>query len=146
MFGLLNIQAQGSDMFEKLSNMDDVTTVYVSKSLLRMMPDIDTGGANIKGLANKLDQVEIYTTNGNKEANKLARKEVEALTKSKTYETLMKVKDGGDNITFYAHKEKEHFKDLIMFINEPDECTIIRIMGTFTAEDIQKVMDGNKDK
>ena len=144
MFGLMAVQAQNSDMFEKLSNHKDVTTVYISKSLLNMMPNLDTGGADIKSLAGKLEQLEIYNTNGNKEANSLIRKEVEALTKSKTYETLMKIKDGTDNVTFYAHKEKDRFKDLIMFVNEPDDCTIIRIMGNFTAEDIQKVMDSKK--
>ena len=105
---------------------------------------MDTGGADIKGLAGKLEQLEIYNSNGNKDANNIIRKEIEALVKSKTYETLMKVKDGSDNITFYAHKENDRFKDLVMFVNDPEECTIIRIMGNFTAEDIQKVMDSKK--
>jgi len=144
MLGLVPIQAQNSDIFEKLSDHKDVTTVYITKALLNMMPNIDTGGADIKSLAGKLEQLEIYDSNGNKDANSIMKKEIDALVKSKTYETLMKVKDGGDNITFYAYKEKERFKDLVMFINDPEDCTIIRIMGNFTAEDIQKVMDSKK--
>lgn len=142
--GVISVQAQSTDMFEQLSNHKDVTTVYISKSLLKMVPNTNAGGIDIKSLAGKLDQVEIYSTNGSKEADKAIRKEIEAVAKSKTYETLMKIKDGWDNIAFYGHKEKDNFKDLIMFIDEPGECTIIRIMGNFTAEDIQKVMDSKK--
>ncbi|MBK5721720.1 DUF4252 domain-containing protein [Dysgonomonas sp. Marseille-P4677] len=130
-----------NNMFDRLSNNKDISTVYISKSLLGMMPKMDMGGADIKGLASKLEQLEIYSSENSKEASKLMRTEIEAMVKAKTYETLMSIKDKGDNITFYAHKEKERFKDLIMFINAPDECTIIRIVGNFTAEDIQSVMN-----
>lgn len=147
-FSILGIQAQKS-MFDKLSDHKDVTTIYISKSLLKMMPDIDTGGADIKGLAGKLEQMEIYSSKSNKEASSIIRKEVEGMVKSKTHEILMKIKDQDNNITFYAFKEKDTIKDLIMFIDQPNECTIIRLMGNFTSEDIQKVMDGtdkNKSK
>lgn len=142
------VQAQKS-MFDKLSDQKDITTVYISKSLIKLMPDIDTGGADIKGLAGKLDQIEIYSSNSNKSAAKIIRDEIATMVKSKTYETLMKIKDQGNDVTFYAFKEMDRIKDLVMFVNQPEECTIIRIMGNFTTEDIQKVMEGtemNKDK
>lgn len=45
-------------------------------------------------------------------------------------------------INFYAQKDGNNkFKDLVMVINENTECTIIRIVGSFTMEDIKKVMD-----
>ena len=147
-FSVLGVQAQ-KGMFDKLSNHKDVTAVYISKALIKMMPEIDTGGADIKALAGKLEQMEIYSSYSNKEAANIIRKEVEGMTKTKTYEVLMKIKDQGSNITFYAFKEKDRIKDLVMLIDQSDECTIIRIMGNFTAEDIQKVMDGadvNKNK
>ncbi|EGK00708.1 MAG: DUF4252 domain-containing protein [Prevotella sp.] len=136
-----------NNMFDRLSDNKDISTVYISKALLNMMPkmDVGAGGADIKSLAGKLEQLEIYSSQS-KEAAKLIRMEFEGLTKSKTYETLMAIKDKGDNITFYARKEKDNFKDLIMFVNEPEECTVIRIMGTFTAEDVQKVMNSSNKK
>ncbi|MDU1890462.1 MAG: DUF4252 domain-containing protein [Dysgonomonas sp.] len=137
---------QAQDIFEKLSNHDDITTVYISKSLLSMMPSKGAdmmGGVNIKNLASKLEQLEVYNSE-NKGASDMMRNEIKALVKTKTYETLMAVKDKGDNVTFYAHKENDKFKDLVMFVNEPNACTIIRITGNFTAEDIQGVMDSTK--
>lgn len=142
MFSFLGVQAQ-EDIFEKLSNHKDITTVYISKSLLKMMPNVDAGGADIKGLAGKLEQLEIYSSEGNNDATKMMKQEISNLIKSKTYETLMKIKEKDNNVVFYAHKEKDRIKDLIMFINnEPNECTVIRITGNFSTEDIQKVVDG----
>ncbi|MDR1882712.1 MAG: DUF4252 domain-containing protein [Prevotella sp.] len=140
-FGFIAGQAQ-NNMFDKLSNNKDISTVYISKALLDMMPEMDAGigSADIKSLTGKLEQLEIYNSKS-KDAAKLIRIEVEALVKGKTYETLMAIRDKGDNVTFYARKEKDNFRDLIMFVNEPEECTIIRIIGNFTADDVQQVMN-----
>lgn len=141
-FSFMSIYAQ-EDMFERLSDHKDITTVYISKSLLKMMPDINAGGANIKGLAGKLEQLEIYNSEESKEAAKLMKQEIAGLLKSKKYEILMKVKEKDNTVTFYVYKEKDRIKDLIMFVDQKEECSIIRIKGNFSAEDVQGVM-GNK--
>jgi hypothetical protein len=139
-FTILSVSAQ-SDMFERLSNHKDVTSVYISKTLLGMVSNFNTGGANIQSLAGKLEQIEIYSTNGNAEANRIIREGVENLVRTNTYEVLMRIRDNDNNVVFYAQKEGDRFRDLIMHITQPNDATIIRIMGAFTAEDIQKVMD-----
>jgi len=143
--GFLSIQAQNSDMFEKLSNHRDVTSVYISRTLLRMMSNFDVGGADVRSLAGRLEQIEIHNSNGNAEANRIIREGMEQLEKSDDYELLLRIRDGNSgNIVFYAKKEDEYFRDLIMHIEEANNSTIIRIMGAFTAEDIQGVMDSKK--
>jgi len=141
MFSLMAVQAQDK-MFEKFSNNKDITTVYISKALLSMVPNVtDMGGVNVKGLAQKLEKLEVYTSES-KGALKLMTSEAEAMKKNKAYETLMSVKDKEQVVNFYAQKDgNDKFKDLIMFVNEENECTIVRIVGSFTMEDIQKVMD-----
>lgn len=138
------VQAQDI-MFDKFSNDRNISTVYVSKALLKMMPEMDMGGANVKGLANKLEQIEIYSSE-NKDAVKMMKLETESMKTNKAYEVLMSVKDGDENVVFYAQKDRDNFKDLIMLVTEPNEFTIIRIVGNFTAEDIQKVIDGKGKK
>lgn len=142
---MLGLKAQ-ENMFDRLSNHDDITTVYISKSLLKLMPDIDAGGTDIKGLAGKLDQMEIYSCDKNKDAMKMMKQEIASLVKTKQYEILMKVKEKSNNVSFYAYKENERIKDLVMFVDDTDNCTIIRIQGNFTTEDIQKVVDGSGKK
>jgi len=140
---LTAIQAQSS-IFNKLSDRKDVTTVFISKTLLSMMPkDMDMGGADIKSLMGKLEQIEIYTSESD-EAAKLMKKEMQILAKSKSFETLMKIKDGTEVVQFYAERDGDKFKDMIMFTDEEDAGTIIRIQGSFTAEDIQTVVNNTQ--
>lgn len=138
-----SIKAQ-TNMFEKFSNSKNITTVFVSKSLLSMMPNMDMGGVNVKSLSKKLEQLEIYTGES-KDAMKLMKAEMNALAKNKSYEVLMTVKDDDEHVIFYAQKDKgDSFKDLIMFVSDSDDCTIIRIVGHFTTEDIQNVIKNNR--
>lgn len=58
--GFATMQSQ-NNMFDRLSDNKDISTVYISKALLSMMPkmDVGAGGADIKSLAGKLEQLEI---------------------------------------------------------------------------------------
>jgi hypothetical protein len=142
MIGAITVQAQDK-MFDKFSKNNEISTVFISKALLSMSGNMNMGGANIKSLSNKLERMEIYSSE-NKNATALMKAEAGKISADKSFEVLMTVKDKADHITFYAKRNKgDTFKDLIMVINDPDECTIIRIVGTFTMEDIQGVM-GNK--
>ena len=142
---LLNIVgASAQDLFEKLGNHDHITTVYISKALLNMFPamadKVDVNGVDVKNIVAKLEQIDIYTSE-NKEASQLIRTEANKLqSQSRTYEVLMRIKDGSDNIVFYAEKVKDRFKSLVMFVDSGEECTLIRLLGSFTAEDVQNVI------
>ena len=134
-----------SNLFDKLSDNKQITTVFVSKVLLSMVPnmEIDANGVDIKKLFNKLEQLEIYTSS-EKEGIQLMKSVTDAIKGNKKYEVLMKIKDGGHDVNFYALKGKDFFKELVMCV-EGDDCVIMRLTGTFTQEDIQQVVDmGNK--
>ncbi len=111
LFFTLGIQAQ-SKMYEKLSNKEgillfdkfssnkDITSVFVSKSMLSMISDIKLSEMGVNKIIGKLDQ----------------------------------------NVNFYGVKDKDIIKDLVMFVDQSNSnCTIIRILGTFTTEDIQQI-------
>jgi hypothetical protein len=137
---IMQAQAQKVALFDKLSNDKNVTTVFISKALLSMMPHIDKGGTDIKSIANKLSQIEIYTTES-QNSIRFIKSEMEALGKNKRYERIMQVKDKGQNVVFLAEQQNNVFKDLVMFVDGDNEYTVIRLMGTFTPEDIQKVVN-----
>lgn len=127
-----------SDFFDKMAGSRNVNSVYISKAMLSMAPNIHLGGANIKDIANKLEQLDIYTSES-KESSAMMKKDIEVLARNKTYELLMNLKDGMQTITFYALKNKDKFRELIMVTKETDQCVIIRMVGDFTMADIQKV-------
>lgn len=136
----VNIHAD-DNAFKKLAEDKNITTVVVSKSLLSLSGFMGFGGANVKDVSDKFDQVEIYESE-DKKSIKLMRQSINNLVKNENYEILMNIKDQEDTVIFYAKSTGDKtFKDLIMFVDEGSECTIIRMLGTFTPSDIQKIMN-----
>jgi hypothetical protein len=141
-------------VFDKLVDNKDITQVIVTKALLKMLPsmissvDMNMNGMDIKSIINKLDQVNIFTSD-NSAAKKLMRKEITThLKNDKSYEILMKIKDKEDDVTFFGQKDGAFIKSLVMFVDggegSNNECVIIQLLGKFTMEDIQNVMDKGK--
>jgi len=136
-----------NDWFNKFSDHKDITQVTVTKALLRMAPaftgSVNMNGINIADVANKLDQLDIFTTN-KKATSNMMRKEMTAFFNSnKSYEVLMRIKDEDTNVSFYSQKDGNFVKSLIMLVDSDDEYVIIRLLGEFTTEDIQSIT-GNK--
>jgi len=137
------VKAQ-DDMFKKLGNDKNISVVYISKALLGLAGNMNLGGADVKGLVSKLTSLEIYSSE-NAAAIKLMKAEAEKLLKDGSQlETLMKAKDKDNIVSFVAKKGKDgKISELLMISEEPDEFSIIRFLGSFTMEDVEKVTGGN---
>ncbi|GHT07679.1 hypothetical protein FACS189432_00020 [Bacteroidia bacterium] len=132
-------------LFDKLSNQKNITQVTVSKGLLNLMPDMassmDMNGVDVKDIVNKLEQIDIFTSQDN-EAKKMMRKEAtDHFANNKSYEVLMKIKEEKSNVIFYAQKDGNFIKSLVMFSDGELECVLIRLLGKFTTEDVKKVVN-----
>ncbi|MDR3217818.1 MAG: DUF4252 domain-containing protein [Dysgonamonadaceae bacterium] len=133
-----------SDLFDKLSDHKDITQVTVTKGLLSMVPDMASSmkmnGVDIKNITSKLEQIDIFTSK-QKDAKQLMKKEVSAYLKgNKSYEVLMKIKEENENVSFYAQKDGDLIKSLLMFVDGDNECVVIRLLGKFKTEDVQKII------
>lgn len=139
------LQAQNNDLFNKLSNNKNIASVYISKSMINMIPSdlISVQGSNMQNIINKLDQVEIYSSE-NESSKNFMKKEVNSMVNNKTYEILMNMRDDKDLITFYSIKnrvDKDKFKELIMVTSNDSDYTLIRMVGEFTADDIKNIIN-----
>ncbi|MDO5664210.1 MAG: DUF4252 domain-containing protein [Bacteroidia bacterium] len=132
--------------FEKFSDMDGVTSVYISKTMLSMIPKnskMDYGGVNVGGFLNKLSSILILTSEDQKIAPQmlsLANNRV----KGSDYELLMRVKsDDNDNINFFMKGKPEDIRELIMIVAGNDgENVVMQFLGNFTLKDIQQMTEG----
>lgn len=132
------VEAQNS-VFEKLSAKQDIKTVRISQSLLEMLPKMETGGVDITSLADKVTQIEIYTSE-TAEAAKFMNSQTSFFEKDKSYDTFLIVKDKEQKAVFYGKKKNGKFEDLVMIADEGDKCTIVRMIGEFTTKDIQEIV------
>ena len=132
--------AQNS-LFDKYSDMDGVTSVYISKAMFEMVPAfLDQEDIDLKNMAGKLDGLQILTTS-KKELTKQMRDEFKSLI-TKDHTELMRVKDSGTNVNFYARQDKDLIKELVMLVNESDSSFVaIQILGKFTLDDVKQITE-----
>lgn len=124
-------------LFDKYTDMDDVTSVYVSKAMFKMMPSFETAGLSLVNMKGKIESLQVITT----QRKDLAPKMREDFSKliGKGHEELMRVRDGKTKATFYADMKGDLVKDLIMLADTDEGFTIIQLLGNFTLQDIQEI-------
>jgi hypothetical protein len=130
-------QAQQS-FFDKYAEMEGVTSVYISKSMLSLLPNVDStvNGIHIGDIANRLDNIQILSSDESAIISKL-RKETANINTQNGYEELMRVRENGEKTTIYFKDKKGKKKEFVLLIDEKDELTIISIVGDLTLQEIQ---------
>jgi len=137
-----------SDLFSKLDGKDNVTQVTITKAMLNMMPNtgssINMNGIDVKNFINKLDQIDIFTSEDADMKKLMVKEATEYFSGNTAYDILMKVKNKKDNAVLYGQKDGDLFTSLVMFVNSEDDCTLIRMLGKFTPQDIQDITNATK--
>lgn len=132
--------------FEQFSDMDGVTSVYISKTMLSLIPKnskMDYGGVKVGSFLNKLSSILILTSEDKKIAPQMLSMANERV-KGRDYELLMRVKsDDNDNINFFMKGKPEDIRELIMIVAGNDgENVVMQFLGNFTLQDIQQMTEG----
>ena len=89
--------------FDKYAEMDGVTSVYITKSMLSLFPKGQTNvnGINIGDIASRLDNIQILSADEQPIVDKL-RKETSHINTRNGYEELMRVREDGEKTTIYS--------------------------------------------
>ena len=130
-------------LFERFAEKDDVTSVFISHAMFRMMGGAASfnqmGTVNISSLTNKIESLQILTTESRTRAAQMHR-EFSQLVSAAHYEELMRITDGGTRVGFYTHMQGDRIRELLLLVGEETDFTVIRIAGNFSLQDIQQLM------
>ena len=128
--------------FDKYAEMDGVTSVYISKSMLSLFPKGQTNvnGINIGDIASRLDNIQILSADEQPIVDKL-RKETSDINTRNGYEELMRVREDGEKTTIYFKDGKKDKKEFVLLQDSKDEFTIISIVGDLTLQEIQGIIN-----
>ena len=131
--------------FDKYADMDGVTSVYITKSMLSLFPKGQTNvnGINIGDIASRLDNIQILSTDEQPIVDKL-RKETSHINTRNGYEELMRVREDGEKTTIYFKDSKKDKKEFVLLQDAKDEFTIISIVGDLTLQEIQGIVNNTK--
>lgn len=124
-------------LFDKYADMDHVTSVYISKAMFQMIPQMADIPMNLTDMAGKAESLQIVST-GKKDLIPQMRNDFAQLV-DKGHEELMRVKDGNTRVKFYADTKGGLIKELLMVANEDSSFTVIQLLGNFTLKDIQEI-------
>lgn len=140
-FSLCSLFTYAQDsFFDKFADMEGVTSVYISKAMLSMMPNMQTEGVNIGEVASKLDNIQILSCEKPDIITKL-KKETAFISPKNGYEELMRINDEGEKTIIYLKRDKSGKKEFVLLNNEKDEFTIIVITGNLTLQEIQEIIN-----
>lgn len=130
-------QAQQS-FFDKYAEMEGITSVYISKNMLSLLPNVNStvNGIHIGNIASRLDNIQILSSDESAIISKL-RKETASINTQNGYEELMRVREDGEKTTIYFKDKKGKKKEFVLLVDEKDELTIISIVGDLTLQEIQ---------
>ena len=128
--------------FDKYAEMDGVTSVYITKSMLSLFPKGQTNvnGVNIGNIGDRLNNIQILSTDEQPIVDKL-RKETSHINTRNGYEELMRVREDGEKTTIYFKDGKKDKKEFVLLVDEKDEFTIISIVGDLTLQEIQGIIN-----
>ncbi|MDR0843938.1 MAG: DUF4252 domain-containing protein [Tannerella sp.] len=136
-FFCINTGFAQDKLFDKYSEMDGVTSVYISKAMFQMMPVIQDVGMNLMNMKGKMESLQLVSTEKQDKAT-LMRKDFTQLINSK-HQELMRVRDGKSRVTFYADMKGDQIKDLLMLADTDSTFTVVQLIGNFTLQDIQDI-------
>lgn len=144
--GTLFCHAQQS-FFDKYADMDGVSSVYITKSMLSMFPDMagKINGVNVGNIASRLNNIQILSCEKASIIEKL-RKETKNINTKNGYEELMKIRDDGDKTAIYFKEKKKGNNEFVLITDEEDEFTIISITGKITLQEMQKIVKESMPK
>ena len=123
--------------FEKYADMDNVTSVFISKKMFDMIPNVESGGLNLMNLKGKINNLQIVTSD-KQEVRDQMRKEFSSLI-SKSHEELMRVKDNDTRASFYIVQNGDLINEMIMLADTDNSFNVIQLLGNFTLQDIQEI-------
>lgn len=137
MLAALSVNAQ--NRFEKIADMEGVTSVYVSPKMFSMMSGSNTGDINIDKVAKKLTGLQIFSSE-NQEASDMLRKETAFVNTKNGYEELLRVKEGNERVFIYM-KENKDANEYVLLVDEGKEFTVIILEGKLTVDEVRGIVN-----
>jgi hypothetical protein len=136
--------------FEKFVDMEGVTSVYISKNMMSLLPKESKsqfGGVDVTNFVEKLNSILILTS-GNRKVSREMISMANSRIKENEYELLMRVKsEDGELVNFFMKGKPDNIQELIMVVDgDGDESVVMQFLGNFKLQDVQQMTNSFEKK
>lgn len=128
------IAAKAETFLESCEDVKGITTVYVSKAMIAMAGNLNSGDMDLNSLAGKLNSIQIANAEGKNVAALRARTKV--FSTSQGYEELVRVREDNENVKILMRKLKPSLYEYVILAEEANELSVIILTGSMTMEDV----------
>lgn len=125
-------------LFDKYSDMKEVKSVYISKTMLDMNTNVFMSDLYV-GKAKNLNSVRLLSTMDNKVRRDMAE-DIRSLVKSSKYELLMKQKGLTSKSEFYVSRRGGQVKELIMVMDGAASLKFVYLEGNMTDQEVRQIL------
>lgn len=125
-------------LFKKYGNTRGVETVFISKSMLSMMPTV---GVNDKRISSKkIDRIQMLSCERPSMVRTIKAEAVASFERGH-YEEMMRMHDGDEQTIIYCRSLGRGINEFVLMETERDEINIINIQGKITLNDIKHLAE-----
>ncbi|MBQ6244146.1 MAG: DUF4252 domain-containing protein [Bacteroidales bacterium] len=134
----------GKAIYQKYSDAEGVSAVYISPAMFRMIgriPDLETGDGkvNLSPVIRSLTGMYILNSS-NPDINRTLRSEVERFISAGRYELLMEAKDSGEAVRMYTVGTEQVVNGFVMLAAEAEEVSFICLDGEMPREQFETLV------
>lgn len=138
--------ASAQSQFDKFEDIDGVTSVVVTQKAFSLMSKIGAESDDeYMQLIKNINSLKVFATESADVAKQM-ESAAKSYLKSANLEELMRVRDGGSNVTIYVKegKSEDFVKELFMFVKDGDsskESVIISLTGDIDLNQVAKLTE-----
>jgi len=134
----------GKSIYQKYSDMDGVSAVYISPAMFRLMgrlPDFDVEGENVNLAPIIKSLTGLYIINSENAAiNAKLAEEVNTFIDKGRFELLMEAKDNGETVRMYTEGTETIVNNFVMIAVDGSETSFICLDGKMNRDDLEKAL------
>ncbi|MDO6744064.1 DUF4252 domain-containing protein [Tenacibaculum soleae] len=143
----------GQSMFDKLEDIDEVSSVVVNKDAFEMLSKFNVGSGDneaieVFNMIKDLKELKVFTTEDSAISSQMEGMVKSSVTKNNLIE-LMRVKDKGSRVKIYVKstKNKDFVSEVLMFVKDKGskkgaaESVIVSLTGTIDINKMSKLVE-----
>lgn len=132
-------------IFEKYGEMEHVKYVCITQSMLGLLgkSSATINGVRIEGITDAIHVIVIASAS-HEQVRQQMKADFQTLKGNPTYKTLMEARNDGERVSTLIN-DTDSIREIVMYIVSPNgEQTFIVLTGTFTDDQLQKLLSGKK--
>ena len=142
---VLTTGCSAKKQFADIASNDDVTSVYISKTMLKMAGSVGgdlSDDINVKALIKDLDSIEILTCENASKVKKIAPVIEQRIAALKA-DVLMAANEDNENVIIYGTPDPQNenkISNLIIYTRESGELNLVVLSGTIDMAQVSSMI------